>query len=200
MKDEIVLNARQLQGKATKSKIMDTAKELNKTYSYEDLNIELICKEAGVSVGAFYHHFKGKQDLIVAGYGECDNFFKDNIIGKLKSEDRINRILEYIDYQMKYAIEVGIDLMTEVYKAQITDGVDFFLQSSRGLPQGLLKLVEEAQENGDIKKVQDAESITSELLLISRGVIYNWCQNKGNYELRAYCRRIITNHIEYFRI
>lgn len=199
MKEENVLTSRQLQAIATKEHIMNTAKELNKTYTYDELNIELICKEAGVSVGAFYHHFKSKQDLIVAGYGECDNFFRENIIGKLNSINGIDRILEYIDYQMKYAIEVGIDLMTEVYKAQITDGVDFFLQSSRGLPQGLLELVEEAQESGVIKKSQNAESITSELLLISRGVIYNWCQNKGKYELREYCRRIITNHIQCFK-
>ena len=192
------LTNRQLQAIATKEHIMKNVKGLRKKYTYDQLNIDLICKEAGVSTGAFYHHFKSKQDLIVEGYGECDNFFKENIIGRLKSIDNIERILEYIDYQMKYAIDVGIDLMTEVYKAQITDGVEFFLQPSRGLPQGLLELVEKAQESGSITKSQNAESITAELLLISRGVIYNWCQNKGNYELREYCKKIISNHIKCF--
>lgn len=199
MEEKEVLTNRQLQAIATKEHIMNTVKGLRKRYTYDQLNIDLICKEAGVSTGAFYHHFKSKQDLIVEGYGECDNFFKENIIGRLKSIDNIDRILEYIDYQMKYAIDVGIELMTEVYKAQITDGVEFFLQSSRGLPQGLLELVEQAQESGSITKSQTAESITAELLLISRGVIYNWCQNKGNYELREYCKRIITNYIKCFK-
>lgn len=177
---------------------MKTAKELIKNYSYDKLSIDLICEKAGVSTGAFYHHFKSKQGLIIEGYGECDNFFKENIIGKLKSIDPIERILEYIDYQMEYAIYIGIELMTEVYKTQITEGTNFFLQSSRGLPQGLQSLVCEAQELGVITNSQSAESIASELLLISRGVIYNWCQYKGAYELKIYCQKIITNHIQCF--
>lgn len=193
------LTSRQLQAQATKDHIMKTAKKLSQHYTYDELSVETICSEAGVSIGSFYHHFKSKQDLIVEGYGECDNFFRENIIGKLKSTDEIDRILEYIDYQMQYAVDVGIELMVEVYRAQITEGVDFFLKSSRGLPQGLLQLVGKAQDNGLITKSQDAESITSELLLISRGVIYNWCQNKGSYELRNYCQKIITNHIQCFK-
>jgi TetR/AcrR family fatty acid metabolism transcriptional regulator len=194
------LNNRQLQAKTTKEDIMRIAKELIKEYSYDGLSIDLICKKAGVSTGAFYHHFKSKQGLIIEGYGECDNFFRENIMVKLESKDPIERILEYIDYQMKYATDIGIDLMIEVYKTQITEGTDFFLQSSRGLPQGLNTLVEEAQEIGVITKSQSSESIASELLLIARGVIYNWCQNNGSYELRPYCHNIITNHIQCFRL
>ena len=194
------MNNRKLQAQATKEDIMRIAKELIKEYSYEGLSIDLICKKAGVSTGAFYHHFKSKQGLIIEGYGECDNFFKENIIGKLKSNDPIDRIVEYIDYQMKYATDIGIDLMIEVYKTQITEGTDFFLQSSRGLPQGLKTLVEQAQEIGVITKAESSESIASELLLIARGVIYNWCQNNGAYELSPYCHKIITNHIQCFKL
>lgn len=193
------LTSRQLQAKATKEHIMETAKGLINEYTYDELSIDLICKKAGVSIGSFYHHFKSKQGLIIEGYGECDNFFRESIIGQLKSVGRIDRILEYIDHQMQYAKNVGVELMIEVYKAQITDGVDFFLKSSRGLPQGLLELVKEAQEDGVITKSESAEKITSELLLISRGVIYNWCQNKGNYDISSYCKRIITNHIQIFK-
>lgn len=193
------MNNRQLQAKITKEHIMKTAKELIKKYSYDQLSIDLICKTAGVSTGAFYHHFKSKQGLIIEGYGECDNFFKENVIGKLKSKEPIERIVEYIDYQMEYATNIGIDLMTEVYRTQITEGTDFFLQSSRGLPQGLHELVKEAQEKGVMKKTESSKSIASELLLIARGVIYNWCQNNGTYELRSYCHKIITNHIQCFK-
>jgi TetR/AcrR family fatty acid metabolism transcriptional regulator len=194
------LNIRQLQAKTTKEHIMKTVKDLSEKYSYEELRIDLICKKAGVSTGAFYHHFKSKQGLIIEGYGECDNFFKENIIGKLKSEDPIERILEYIDCQMKYANDIGIGLMIEVYKTQITEGNCFFLQASRDLPQGLQSLVLDAQEIGVITKSQSSESIASELLLIARGVIYNWCQNNGTYELRPYCQNIITNHIQCFKM
>jgi AcrR family transcriptional regulator len=183
----------------TKERIMETARELCKKYTYDKLSVDLICKESGVSIGAFYHHFKSKQGLIIEGYGECDNFFKENIIGKLKSKNSVERILEYIDYQMEYALDIGIDLMKEVYKTQITEGARFFLQSSRSLPHGLQNLVKEAQEKGNITKDESYEDITSELLLLARGVIYNWCQNNGSYELRPYCHKVISNHIQCYK-
>lgn len=194
------MNTRQLQAKTTKDHIMKTAKELIQKYGYDQLSVDLICKNAGVSTGAFYHHFKSKQGLIIEGYGECDNFFRENIIGKLKSKDPIERILEYIDYQMEYAIYIGIDLMKEVYKNQITEGTDLFLKYSHNLPKGLQVLIEQAQEVGLITKSQSAKSIESEILLISRGVVYNWCQNNGAYELIPYCQKIITNHIQCFKV
>jgi Transcriptional regulator len=186
---------RQLQAQNTKERILKTAYELIEKNSYEKTSIKEICKAAKVSVGAFYHHFQSKQGIIIAGYEECDIYFKENVFGMLTSQDPVARIAEYIDFQMDYAVSTGIDLMIELYKAQITDGAEFFLQTSRGLPQGLYTIVEAAQQAGAITKEQSVGSITSELLLISRGVIYNWCQNKGNYDLRAYCHKIITAHL-----
>ncbi|MCT4687101.1 TetR/AcrR family transcriptional regulator [Vallitalea sp.] len=193
------MNKRQLQAIETKERIMKTAKELCKKYTYDKLSVDLICKEAGVSVGAFYHHFKSKHGLIIEGYWECDKFFQEKIIGKLRSKDPIERILEYIDYQMEYALNIGIDLMTEVYKTQITEGTSFFLKSSRSLPHGLQNLVKEAQQKGAITKGDSIENITCELLLLSRGVIYNWCQNNGSYDLRLYCHKVISNHMQCFK-
>ena len=177
---------------------MSAARELMKTCTYEQLNIDAICKKAGVSTGAFYHHFKSKQGLIIVGYEQCDRYFNEYVIKNLQKRDPIERIVEYIDYQMVYALEIGIDFMIQLYKAQITDGASFFLQSTRGLPNGLRILVEEAQKSGLLVKTQSAEEIASELLLVSRGVIYNWCQNEGNYELRSFCNKIITHHLNGF--
>ncbi|MBU3227385.1 TetR/AcrR family transcriptional regulator [Clostridium algidicarnis] len=76
---------------------MKVAKDLSKKYSYDELSIDLICKKAEVSTGAFYHHFKSKQGLIIEGYREYDNFFKENITSKLKSQDPIERLVELIN-------------------------------------------------------------------------------------------------------
>lgn len=191
---------RQLQAQNTKGHIMKIARELIERDTYDGVRIDTICSTAGVSVGAFYHHFKSKQGIIIAGYEECDDYFRENVLGLLTALDPVERIAEYIDFQMDYAVSVGIGLMIEVYKAQITDGNDFFLQNTRGLPQGLCTVVEEAQKAGAITKEQTAGSITSELLVISRGVIYNWCQNKGNYDLKSYCRRIIAAHLKSYKL
>ena len=194
------MTQRQQQAMETKEHIMSVALNLLKDYPYDKLSLHKICTEAKVSTGAFYHHFKGKQDLIVEGYKNCDEYFSEHILNELVGDTYTDRIKEYLICQMKYAQNVGIDIMIQLYKAQITEANDYFLQIERGLPDGLNKLICNAQKNNEIRNDISSEDITSELLLISRGIIYNWCQNKGEYNLEKKCESIISNHLEAFII
>lgn len=189
------MNSRQIQAIRTKEKILHAAMKLSDDFGYEDMSIQMICKAAGVSTGAFYHHFKGKQDLIIAGYSSCDDYFKVHVLGKLKSQTTRNKILEYIDYQMKYALLIGIDLMTQVYRVQITEGTSFFLDSQRELPKGLEEIISEGVKKGELSEQIDSKQATDEVLTISRGVIYNWCLHKGNFDLNKRCHSIMSKYL-----
>lgn len=179
----------------TRTKILDIALNMIKEYGYDNIGIKQISEAAGVSTGAFYHHFQSKDGIIIAAYTECDNYFKTKVIGKLQADNFFDKILEYIDHQMIYAVEFGVELITQVYKAQINHGTNFFLSEVRTLPDGLNELIREAQLNNVIDKDIDSLDMALELLLISRGVIYNWCQMKGNYDLQLKCRNIIKRHL-----
>lgn len=50
-------------GEATKTKILDAAKDLVMSKGFAGTSIDDILKETGVTKGAFFHHFKGKADL-----------------------------------------------------------------------------------------------------------------------------------------
>jgi TetR/AcrR family transcriptional regulator, transcriptional repressor for nem operon len=47
----------------TRSRILDAAVKLVRTKGYNATTVEELCAAAGVSKGAFFHHFKGKDDL-----------------------------------------------------------------------------------------------------------------------------------------
>lgn len=49
----------------TKQKLLDTARELIWRNNYDTVGIAEICKNAGVTKGAFYHHFSSKADLFL---------------------------------------------------------------------------------------------------------------------------------------
>ena len=59
---------RQKQALATKQKIFSRAISLFARQSYENVTVQDICAEADVSVGAFYHHFKSKENILDEGY------------------------------------------------------------------------------------------------------------------------------------
>lgn len=50
----------------TRQKLMQTATELIWESNYDNVGIAEICKQAGVTKGAFYHHFTSKADLFVS--------------------------------------------------------------------------------------------------------------------------------------
>lgn len=50
----------------TRQKLMQTATDLIWESNYDNVGIAEICKQAGVTKGAFYHHFTSKADLFVS--------------------------------------------------------------------------------------------------------------------------------------
>jgi AcrR family transcriptional regulator len=50
----------------TRDRILDVSRELFAAHGYEATGVALICETAGVSKGAFYHHFPRKQAVLEA--------------------------------------------------------------------------------------------------------------------------------------
>lgn len=193
------LSMRKQQAMDTKKRILDVALDMMIEKGYDNININDICKKAGVSTGALYHHLKSKEGIIIEAYRNADDYFIEKVINNLEGEGPIARIIEYLEYQGGYACNMGVDFVINVYKAQINNGNEFFLSSERGLPKGLQQLVEEAQQAGDLTDKISSAQIKDELLIISRGIIYNWCQCKGQYDLIQKIRSITAKYIQAFK-
>ena len=56
----------QQRSEETRAKILEAALKLFSARGYNKASVDDICKEAGISKGAFYHHFKSKQALFLA--------------------------------------------------------------------------------------------------------------------------------------
>ncbi len=56
----------QQRSEETRKKILDAAIKLFSTRGFTDASVDDICEEAGISKGAFYHHFETKQALFLA--------------------------------------------------------------------------------------------------------------------------------------
>jgi AcrR family transcriptional regulator len=190
---------RQQQAIDTKNKILCVIREMLKKKSFDELRIEEICRNADVSVGAFYHHFMSKDGIIIELYRETDKLFETQVAAGLQAREPAERVLEYLMCQCEYAQEMGISLMQNVYKAQINHGNRFFLSAERGLPRVLEQLVKKAQESGQLDEAVPAKELTAQLLLVSRGVIYNWCQREGNYDIRTVADSILRRFLSSFR-
>ncbi|MDO5377890.1 MAG: helix-turn-helix domain-containing protein [Clostridia bacterium] len=54
---------RQIQAESSKKRLLSVADRLFVTYGFQSVSINDICREAGLTKGAFYYHFSSKDDL-----------------------------------------------------------------------------------------------------------------------------------------
>jgi TetR/AcrR family transcriptional regulator, transcriptional repressor for nem operon len=84
-----------------RQKLLDAAFALIREKGYTATSVEDLCAHAGVTKGAFFHHFRSKDALAVAAANHwaevTDVFFENAPYHKL--EDPLERLLGYIDFR-----------------------------------------------------------------------------------------------------
>lgn len=194
------LNLRQIQAKNTREHILNVIAVMLKDRAIDDISIQEICKEANVSVGSFYHHFENKAAIIVELYKDVDVHFQKNILNYIDKTNPIKAIVDYLEYQCQHAVKIGIDGIKNVYKSQIDNGNLFFLSNERGLPKGLQTLVTLASDEGVIRDDVIIDDLVSELLIMSRGVIYHWAVSNGEADMIGNIRNMSENYLKAFTV
>jgi TetR/AcrR family transcriptional repressor of nem operon len=86
---------------SAKAKLLDAALAVIRTKGYAATTVDDLCAAAGVTKGAFFHHFKSKDDLAVAAAGHWSE-----TTGQLFAAapyhahtDPLERVLGYIDFR-----------------------------------------------------------------------------------------------------
>ena len=85
----------------TKTKLLDVVLALVRTKGYTATTVDEICQEAGVTKGAFFHHFRSKEDLAIAAAQRwgmvTSEFFAAAPYNALP--DPLDRVLAYVDFR-----------------------------------------------------------------------------------------------------
>ena len=87
---------RKEQALQTRSNILTVCTGLLREHTFDELSISMICREADISVGAFYHHFKTKSDIIVELYRDVDDVFVNDILPVCRQLPPLEAILQYL--------------------------------------------------------------------------------------------------------
>ncbi len=88
-------------GKSTKKELQDKAFELFENRGYDNVTIDEICTELGLTKGAFYYYFKSKSDLLLKSYrnteGDLMTFYNNCL--HLSADEQLRAIFDwYLDY------------------------------------------------------------------------------------------------------
>lgn len=188
------MNQRALQKIKTRKKIYESAIRLFMEKSFDEVRISDIVEEAGISTGTFYYHFPGKEDIIDEGYRDFDHELQKSY-EKEKPADGIETILFLTEQQVLDVLGKGVRMTTIFFKNQLGIQHNYYFNESRFLYQKLLENV--------VLIVADhtkGKQITDGILRIIRGIIYDWCLHKGEYDLKATASADLEIYLKYYEI
>ncbi len=186
------LTTRQAQAIKTKAKIYNTAFDLMEKKGFDNITIEEISKKAGVSVGAFYHYFKSKNDILFEIFHRADEYFKDSVENKLVSEHIEDQIVEYFTHYARYSNQTGIEFTKHLYNTENK----YFLKKDRYMLTVLQDIIRSGQDSGRITADLDPDHMSDYFFIAARGLIFDWCLNDGSYDLEEkmslYFKRLVN--------
>ncbi len=92
-----------------RSKLLDAAVTLIRTRGYSATTVDELCAAAGVTKGAFFHHFKSKDELGVAAADHWSETTGSLFAGASYHDhaDPLERLLAYIDFR-KALLQGGV--------------------------------------------------------------------------------------------
>ncbi|MDR1619209.1 MAG: TetR/AcrR family transcriptional regulator; helix-turn-helix transcriptional regulator [Clostridiales bacterium] len=170
----------------SKKGILDAAMRLVLHKSFEAMSIRDICKEAGLSIGAFYHHFPSKDALMNEAFLHFDNTLDEDTAAKkydkLPPVDAIRTVL--VD-QTAFTANMGYTVITQYYRALLQNQNRSAVSPRRAYYQSVRRHVRRAQRAGDFTNALETEEIAEMLIKYVRGNLVDWCLHDGAYDVAA---------------
>lgn len=179
---------RALQAIETRNRIYESATALMKRNGFDNITIEQISKAADVSVGAFYHYFGSKNDILNEIFKRADDHFSEQVLDRLIGDTAPERIVSYFIHYARFNIDLGVDHVSALYKTQS----GFFISSKRLMVTALRDIITAGIEKNEIKSEMCAEEITDFLFTLARGLTYSWCLHNGDFSLESRMLHYIT--------
>ena len=178
------LTNRQKQAIATKLRITQVATELFKLNGFDSVKIQDICQAAEISIGAFYHHFKSKAEIINTAYEQVDILVLDRLETK-DLDSNLDKLLFLLGEGAVVMEELGWVFVSEIYKNLLSIESKYSTKPDRYIALEVRFIIEDSLKNGELNSSISSFDLTMIIMRISRGTIFDWCLHEGSYDLKS---------------
>ena len=104
----------------TEQAILRAVGELCRNQSFDKVSVRDICKAAGITTGAFYHHFRSKEDLLVRGFSPMDDYMSQALAGH-EEEPIPERLRILLIAYASFIESQGWELVSRYYQHRLCD-------------------------------------------------------------------------------
>lgn len=179
------------QAEKTKKKIFDVGIDLLRQKGFEEVTITDIVKKANVGIGTFYHYYESKMDLFSYLYRDVDKRFRDEVSKNVKDKKLSDAIdIFFVEY-CRVVENDGIDVIKKIYIPEN----HLFITDPRPMYDLLLEIIESHPAELHWGDDTNPKEICDEIMLIARGVVFDWALHEGSYDLYDKVKKMLSFYI-----
>lgn len=178
-----------------KEKIIDAAWELFQEVGYENATVNDIIKKSGTSRGAFYHHFRAKEDLLFQMAWYFDQGYEGWLENQPQDQNPITTLYKFLIFTLESVENSKYkDFLSQLYGYEVmTDGNRPIIDEQRLYFKTLLSLCADARNKKLISEEWSEYTLARTLAGLGRGLTYNWLLEKCRYSLTRTAERVFRS-------
>ncbi len=173
---------RKEQARHTEQAILQAAMELSRQKSFDKVSVRDICQRAGITTGAFYHHFRSKEELLLKGFSPLDQYMEQALAGHADDgpEERLRRLLTSYAAFME---SLGWELVARYYQQRLGAPPSHSIDPRRYTHRTMLECLRQCKAQGRFPSGCTPEWLADFLFRHFRGVVIDWVIHQGDYSL-----------------
>lgn len=163
---------------AIENRIIKAAVPLISEGNYASLSIREICQKIGITTGQFYRHYKSKNDLLAFVYIHNVQEILDSIEPKLEGRTIAEQLVILHTEVAKAMLFIGPDVIC-IFTDVSNDECDCMIPRDM-VTEKTIQLIETA--GIVLPEGRAVEEIAQDLVVLSKGIIFEWNTKRGDYD------------------
>ena len=174
---------RKEQARQTEQAILQAALALAREHSFDKVSVRDICQRSGITTGAFYHHFRSKEDLLSRGFAPLDLYMEQALAGH-GADAPPEQLWRILSSYAAFIEALGWELVARYYQRRLdSPDVASSMDPTRYTLRAMLDCLHQAEAQGILLPGQSVEWTADFFFRHFRGVVVDWVLHRGSYPL-----------------
>lgn len=156
----------------TKHRIIRVAQTLLKKKVYDDVSVNEISRQSGITVGTFYYYFDSKEDLLLELIPNLSSYKESDTAKSIKNSHSYMQLMTFFDCLFRFPFHKQKDIM---WRIVTSDKAIKYIDKNR-IPM-IESIIERGQERGEFSSQYDSNYIARILFYSNRGIFAHSLKN-----------------------
>lgn len=182
---------KQERSRETEAALIRAAMKLSMTKDTSKVTVREICAAAGVSVGAFYHHFESRQELFTSAYKNFDHELNRHMELRCQNKEPLQALTDLLMFQIAYVSREAAGSLVQYFCAILTDSSHGSVSPDRTYYRYTYDCVQRLADAGMLRPECNPQKIAELCISFVRGCLLDWTLHNQNYDVVEHMRSIL---------